>query len=105
MRNKYSLNIYPRAQADLDDILRYISEELSNPSAAINLIDKMEHSLDLICQSPEMCPLIHSPLIKDKTLRKLVVKNYIIFYRPIDSSQEIQVVRVLYGMIDYENIL
>ncbi len=52
-----------------------------------------------------MCPLIHSALIKDKTLRKLVVKNYIIFYRPVEKRKEIQVVRVLYGMMDYEKIL
>jgi len=105
MRSKYTLSIYPRAQADLDDILRYISEELCNPSAANDLIDKMEHSLDLVCQEPDMCPLVNSSLIKDKTLRKLVVKNYIIFYRPVDSNKEIQVVRVLFGMMDYENIL
>ncbi len=51
------------------------------------------------------CPLVNSSLIKDKTLRKLIVKNYIIFYRPLNSNKEIQVVRVLYGMMDYENIL
>ncbi|MCD7813443.1 MAG: hypothetical protein LUH20_05235 [Lachnospiraceae bacterium] len=33
--NKYALNIYPRAQADLEDIFQYISEELCNPSAAV----------------------------------------------------------------------
>ncbi len=105
MKSKYSLNIYPRAQSDLDDILHYISIDLCNPSAAIELIDNMEHSLDLVCQEPEMCPLVNSSLIKDKTLRKLIVKNYIIFYRPLNSNKEIQVIRVLYGMMDYENIL
>ncbi|MCD7750275.1 MAG: type II toxin-antitoxin system RelE/ParE family toxin [Clostridiales bacterium] len=103
--NKYALNIYPRAQADLEDIFRYISEELCNPSAAAALIDDIDESLDRVCLNPLMCPLVRSSLIKDKTLRKLIVKNYIVFYRPIEQKREIQVVRVLYGMMDYEKIL
>ncbi len=103
--SKYLLNIYPRAQTDLEDIFRYISLELGNPAAAESLIDDMEDSLDLVCRNPWMCPLINSTLIKDKTLRKLVVKNYIIFYRLVEKRKEIQVVRVLYGMMDYEKIL
>ncbi len=103
--NKYALKIYPRAQADLEDILRYISESLCNPGAAVALIDDLKEALDLVCLNPFMCSLIRSRLIKDKTLRKLIVKNYIIFYRPLESKREIQVVRVLYGMMDYEKML
>ncbi|MCD7893718.1 MAG: type II toxin-antitoxin system RelE/ParE family toxin [Erysipelotrichaceae bacterium] len=103
--NKYTLNIYPRAQADLENIFRYISEELYKPSAASALIDEIDDALDLVCLNPFMCPLVRSRLIKDKALRKLIVKNYIIFYRPHEQKNEIQVVRVLYGMMDYEKIL
>ncbi|MCD8045406.1 MAG: type II toxin-antitoxin system RelE/ParE family toxin [Clostridiales bacterium] len=103
--NKYALNIYPQAQADLEDIFRYISEELCNPDAAVALIDNMEEALDTVCLNPFMCPLVRSSLMKDKTLRKLIVKNYIIFYRPVEQKREIQVVRVLYGMMDYEKII
>ncbi len=103
--NKYTLNIYPRAQADLEDIFRYISEELCNPGAAAALIDDIDESLDRVCLNPLMCPLVRSSLIKDKTLRRLIVKNYIVFYRSIEQKREIQIVRVLYGMMDYEKIL
>ncbi len=74
--NKYILNIYPRAQADLEDIFRYISEDLyNNPSAAVALIDEIDEALDLVCLNPLMCPLVRSRLIKDKTLRKHIVKK------------------------------
>ncbi len=103
--NKYILNIYPRAQADLESIFRYISEELFNPDAAASLIDDIEEALDRVCLNPLMCPFVRSTLVKDKTLRKLIVKNYIVFYRSNEQKKEIQVVRVLYGMMDYEKIL
>ena len=106
MENKpYILNVYPRAQADMEDIFRYIAEELCNPDAATGLINDMEQSLNRVCENPFACPLVRSKLIRDKTLRKLIVKNYIVFYRPVEPKQEIQVVRVLYGMMDYEKYL
>ncbi len=105
VNKEYTLNIYPRAQADFEDIFQYISEKLCNSTAAVSLIDEMENSLDLVCQNPQMFPLVCSDMIKDKSLRKLIVKDYIIFYRPDDQKREIQVVRVLYGMMDYVDIL
>ncbi len=103
--NPYALNIYPQAQADLEELFRHIAQELGNPSAAAALIDELEEALDLVCRNPLMCPLVRSSLMKDQTLRKLLVKNYIVFYRPMEGSREIQVVRVLYGMMDYERLL
>ncbi len=47
MKSKYLLHIYPRAQADMDDIFRYISEEMCNPSAAGDLIDEKSNPLIL----------------------------------------------------------
>ncbi|MCD7756131.1 MAG: type II toxin-antitoxin system RelE/ParE family toxin, partial [Firmicutes bacterium] len=78
---------------------------LCNPSAAAALIDDIDESLNRVCLNPLMCPLVRSSLIKDRTLRKLIVKNYIVFYRPIEQKRELQVVRVLYGMMDCEKIL
>ena len=103
--NIYTLYIYPRAQADMDDIFSYISNELCNPDAAVALMDEMEEALNRVCQNPLICPRVSSTMIKDSTLRKLLVKNYIIFYRPVKQKEEIQVVRVLYGMMDYEKML
>ena len=47
--------------------------------------------------------LTDNEYVRDKTLRKLVVNNYIVFYRATDS--EIQVIRVIYGMRNFTDIL
>lgn len=52
-----------------------------------------------------MHPTVSNRYIKDRTLRNIVVKNYIVFYRAVFDKREIQVVRVLYGMMDYEKYL
>lgn len=103
MASDYRLRIFPLAQADLESIFRYISTELKNPTAAINLIDEFGKAFDNVCAFPKSCPFVYNEYVKDGTLRKLVVNNYIAFFRVKDD--EIQVVRVLYGMRNYQDLL
>lgn len=101
--NKYQLKIFPMAQLDMEQIFDYIAVELCNPTAAIGQINDFEKAFDNVCTFPESCPYINNEYVKDKSLRKLIVNNYIAFYRVRDN--EIQVVRVLYGMRNYEVLL
>lgn len=103
MENKLKLVIYPAAQEDLEQIFSYISEKLCNPTAAIKQIEDFENALDTVCLFPQSCPFTENEYVKDRTLRKLVVNNYIVFYRV--KNEEIQVIRVIYGMRDYAKIL
>ena len=101
--SKYQLKIFPMAQQDMEQIFDYIAVELCNPTAAIRQIADFESAFENVCTFPEGCSYINNEYVKDKTLRKLVVNNYIAFYRVTDH--EIQVVRVLYGMCNYEALL
>ena len=103
MAKKYELHIFPLAQSDLEQIFDYISVELRNPSAAIAQIDDFEKAFENVCVFPNSCPFVCNEYVKDKTLRKLVVNNYIAFYRVKENT--IQVIRVLYGMRNFEEIL
>ena len=101
--NKYQLKIFPLAQRDMEQIFHYIAVKLCNPSAALGQINDFEKALESVCTFPESCPYINNEYVKDKSLRKLIVNNYIVFYRI--KNKEIQVVRVLYGMRNYETLL
>ncbi len=102
-KNKYQLKIFPMARLDMEQIFNYIAVELCNPTAAIGQINDFEKAFENVCAFPESHPYINNEYVKDKSLRKLVVNNYIAFYRIRDN--EIQVVRVLYGMRNYEALL
>ena len=105
MENKYSLLIYPKAEQDMENIFEYISLEFSNPIAAINLIEKFYNSLEKVRYFPLSYSLTLSIAVKDKSLRKLCIENYIIFYKINEVRKQIEVVRVLYGMSKWEGIL
>jgi plasmid stabilization system protein ParE len=101
--NKYKLKVFPMARLDMEQIFEYISTDLCNPTAAIELIADFEKAFDAVCSFPESFPYTNNEYIKDKSLRKLIVNNYIAFYKVKNS--EIQVIRVLYGMRNFEKLL
>lgn len=103
MASKYTLKVFPMAQKDMEQIFKYIAVQLCNPTAAIGQINDFEKAFESVCAFPESCPHIQNEYVKDKSLRKLVVNNYIAFYRVKDN--EVQIVRVLYGMRNYEALL
>ena len=105
MESKFLLHIYPQAAEDMEHIFDHIYNKLCNPTAAIKHLNDFEAALDTICYAPFSCPLVSNEYIKDNTLRKLIVNSYIVFYRPDEDEQTIEVVRVLYGMMNFKDIL
>ena len=103
MERKYKIKIYPLAQQDMDEIFNYISNELNNPLAAIKLINDFEKAFEITLLFPMSWSLINNEYAKDQSLRKIIVNNYIAFYRIKDD--EIQIVRVLYAMSNYQELL
>jgi plasmid stabilization system protein ParE len=93
------------AYRDIENIIDYIANDLSNPSAAISFRDKLYSSFKTVCMFPESCPYLTNEYVKDKTLRKMVVDNYIAFYRYEKENNRIIVMRVLYGLSNYFEIL
>ena len=105
MANKYSLYIYPQAAKDLENIFDYICNELHNPAAAYGQIDDFAKALETVCFMPLSCPLVNNEYTKERNLRKLIVNNYIVFYRAKEETERIEVLRVLYGMMNFKDIL
>ena len=103
MASKYSLAFSNAAKKDLEKLFNYISNELSNPSAASRLIDEIGKALRNIQVFPMSSPNINNEFVNDQTLRKLFVRSYIVFYRV--KNNVIQVVRVLHATSNYQSIL
>lgn len=105
MNKKYSIIIEKYAQKDLESIYNYISNNLVNKDAAIKLLNKIIDKFDTVALFPKSAPLINNEYVKNKNIRKLLVDNYIAFYEVDDIYKEIIIIRIMYGMQNYIDVL
>jgi len=101
----YQLKFLPTARQDMTDIVRYISHELHNPNAAEALADKMIEATEQLCEYPYINSVHQTVKPLKYEYRKLLVKNYIIFYWVDEKDKLITVARVIYARRDYEKRL
>ncbi len=87
------------------DIARYISQELNNPDAAKKLAKEMIEA----AQRLPGFPYANKALLPIKPLkheyRRLLIKNYILFYWIDERTKTISVARVIYAKRDYQRFL
>ena len=100
---KYNIEYSMESKQDLIDIKRYIKYNLQEPNTAQKLITKIKKEIDSLKDNPEMYSVIDDDIIKRFKIRKLVVDNYIVFYRINDEN--IQIVRVMYGRRNWITLL
>lgn len=100
---KYNIEYSMESKQDLIDIKRYIKYNLQEPNTAQKLITKIKREIDSLKDNPEIYSVIDDDIIKRFKIRKLVVDNYIVFYRI--NNEDIQIVRVMYGRRNWITLL
>jgi addiction module RelE/StbE family toxin len=101
----YQLEFLPIARQDMADIVRYISHELFNQAAAENLADEMIDAAERLADFPYINAIHQSIRPLKKEYRKLIVKNYIMFYWIDEKEKRVTIARVIYARRDYERLL
>ena len=100
---KYNIEYSKESKQDLIGIKQYIKYNLQEPEIAKKLISKIRTEINKLKDNPEIYTIIDDDIIKKLEIRKLIVDNYIIFYRIKDN--DIQIVRIMYGRRNWINLL
>lgn len=100
---KYNIEYSKESKQDLIGIKQYIKYNLQEPEIAQKLISKIRKEINSLKNNPEIYTIIDDDIIKKLEIRKLIVDNYIVFYRI--KSNNIQIVRVMYGRRNWINLL
>lgn len=99
--NDYTAVILPQAEKDITDILDYIANELSNPTAAKNLWSNIKESIERARMFPYAMPLLKNERITTgKEYRRSDVNNYVVIYKVVEELKQIRIFAVLYGKSD-----
>ena len=91
------------AKQDLISIKQYIKYNLQEPEIAQKLIFKIRKEINNLKDNPKLYTIIDNNIIKELKIRKLIVDNYIIFFRIKNNC--IQIVRIMYRKRNWINLL
>jgi len=101
----YQSDFLPIARQDMTDIAHYVSHALFNPTAAEKLADYMIEAAERLKDFPYINSIHQSIKPLKKEYRKLIVKNYIMFYVIDEKEKRVTIARVIYARRDYEKML
>ncbi len=97
------IRVSPKAVSDLREIKLYIENDLSNPIAAKNVINRIIDDYSRFKTSPDMGISLSAKVPFATDYRFLVSGNYLVFYKTDD--QYVSIYRILYARRDYLKII
>ena len=96
---KYSVKYLETVRHDRDAIKAYLDQY--STTAAKKLFDKIKGKMELVKTNPYM----YVSYERRPQFRRIVVDNYLLFYKVIEESKIIEVHHIFHGMIDVEQYL
>ena len=101
----YNLIITKNADAELDDIVRYIADHLDNPKAASGFLDSVEAAYDRLTDNPRLYQLCINLALEKSDYRKVVIGNYVMINRVDEERESVYILHFFYGRQDYFNLI
>jgi plasmid stabilization system protein ParE len=94
----YEVLISDKANEDIENIYKYITDTLQAPLAAVNQYDRIADAILTLEIMPERIKVMDSEPEHSKGLRPLIVDKYTVFF--VIKGETVNVVRVLYSASD-----
>lgn len=99
----FEIRFASRAITDLEEIKRYISDDLFNPQAASELIDLVFKKVRILASLPQTGAPLRTDIPILKTYRFLQCRKYLVFYRV--EERNVSIIRILYAKRNYLRLL
>lgn len=101
----YRVDLSEPAENDLVDIVKYIASQLSAPLSALNMMDLLDEAMTGLSDLPQRCPAVRDERLSQMGYRKLIVKNYVVFFSIDEKNKVVNIERILYFRRDWLRIL
>lgn len=102
----YDVRIMEKAEADLSEIVTYISDTLCNPQAAENLLEDFLEEKASISDNPYMYPLSNDAHLQTLGYHRfLFKKSYVALYLIDDKEKTVSIMRIFYAKRNYSDLI
>lgn len=102
---EYKVKLSIQAKEDYKSIIKYIKYKLLEPNIAERYAELIKDEINTLKYNPQKFAIIDHDIIKEYKLKKLIIKNYIVFYRITEDENIVNVEGILYGGTDWKNKL
>ena len=102
---KYIVEISKTAELDLENIISYLRYNLSGDIIADKYKILFKQELKNLENIAGSMPILEEELTGHKDIRKVNVRNYIIFYMVDEENSKALVVRIGHAFMDWEKYL
>lgn len=100
MDKTYTVKITSQAEEQIQETIYYIAHELKALDAALHLLDILEDSIASLSHYPQRVALMPEEPWHTKGIRRLPVKNFLIYFWIDDANMKVQVTALIYGKRD-----
>ena len=97
---EYKVKITPFAVSQLSETVKYISDVLLVPETAAKWLDVLQSSIKSLSSMPNRFPLTEEQPWREKGIRKLNVKGFLVYYLVDEERKTVTVTAVVYGRRD-----
>lgn len=98
--NSYEIIITPDAESDISEIRDYIAYTLLVPEVALNYIRAIRSEMQkLTYMASSIAPVEQEPW-HSRGVRKIIAKNFYIYYRLDDLTGKVYILNVIYAKRD-----
>ena len=102
---QYAVKITEPARRQLQEIIRYIAEDLQEKRTVIRMLDTLEKEILSLSTLPNRVALTEEEPWHSAGIRKLSVKNYLVYFWVNEDQKQVQITAVVYGRRDQRNVL
>lgn len=102
---KYVVEISETAERDLENIISYLRSNLGSDIIADKYKILFKQKLKNLENIAGSMPILSESLTGHKNIRKIDIKNYVVFYLVNDEASKAFVVRIGHTFMDWEKYL
>ena len=97
---QYKVKLTPQALEQIEETIQYISKILLEPEIARKWADTLQCEIEKLDSMPSRYPFIEEEPWHTKGIRRMPVKNFLIYYLVDEEKKAVWVTAVIYGRRD-----
>ena len=103
--DSYRIIVTPDAEADLSELRDYIANVLRSPETARSYLHHLRKEIGSLSEMPARIKAIDEEPWHSRGIRKLIVKNFLVYFRIVEKEKTVFILNVIYARRDQLRIL